>query len=262
MDILNSGWRGHYCFAYDLVRNIKPAKIVELGTQRGHSFFSFCQAVKDGFLNTKLFAVDTWEGDKHTGSYDESAWISVNSVKDKYFGGLPINFLKKTFDEATGDFKKESIDILHIDGYHTYEAVKNDFERWFGKVSDNGIILFHDIVLKNDDFGVYQLWRELKKNYKTFEFYHSNGLGVLFKGCRSLAEVFEYPYLVRQYYNVASASKLYPGRDSNLMKKVTERDEQIAALYGSTSWRITRTLRMIGQGLKRFKEMVKLKKQT
>jgi glycosyltransferase involved in cell wall biosynthesis len=252
MDPLNSGWCGHYHFAYDLVRNIKPAKIVELGAQRGHSFFSFCQAVKDGFLNTELFAVDTWEGDKHTGSYDESVWISVNSVKNKYFGGLPINFLRKTFDEATEDFEEGSIDILHIDGYHAYEAVKNDFERWCGKVRDNGIVLFHDIVVKKDDFGVYQLWHELKKSYKTFEFYHSNGLGVLFKGCRSLAEVFDYPYLVRQYYNVASVRKLSPGRDSNLIKTVTERDEQIAALYSSTSWRITRPLRFLGDWFKKL----------
>ncbi|MBN1474640.1 MAG: class I SAM-dependent methyltransferase [Syntrophaceae bacterium] len=193
INLLDSGWWGHYCFTYDLVRNTKPGKIVELGTQRGHSFFSFCQAVKDGFLNTQLFAVDTWEGDKHTGLYDESVWYSVNNIKNEFFGGLSISFLRKTFDEAADDFKEESIDILHIDGYHTYEAVKNDFERWIKKVNKNGIILFHDIFVKKDDFGVCQLWSELKKRYNNFEFYHSNGLGVLFKGYRSFAELFDYP---------------------------------------------------------------------
>ncbi len=43
----NSAWSGHRNFAYDLVRFMKPKKIVELGTHYGSSFFSFCQAVKD-----------------------------------------------------------------------------------------------------------------------------------------------------------------------------------------------------------------------
>ena len=40
-------WSGHKFFGYDLVRNFKPQRIVELGTAHGTSFFSFCQAVKD-----------------------------------------------------------------------------------------------------------------------------------------------------------------------------------------------------------------------
>jgi glycosyltransferase involved in cell wall biosynthesis len=49
----------------------------------------------------------------------------------------------------------------------------------------------------------------------------------------------------------------YTGLISRLKNEITMRDEQIASLYSSNSWRITRPLRMIGQGLKRFKEMMK-----
>ncbi len=178
---IKSAWWGHTFFAYDLVRNEKPNKIVELGTHRGISFFSFCQAIKDGELDTELYAIDTWEGDKHTGFNDaEDVFGGVEYNVAKYFVDLNINLIRKTFDEAVDSFDDKSIDVLHIDGLHTYEAVKHDFTLWLGKVRDDGIILFHDIHEKKEDFGVYELWSELKEKYDTIEFYQAHGLGVLF----------------------------------------------------------------------------------
>jgi len=40
-------WAGHKYFAYDLIRNVQPKVVVELGTHKGTSLWSFCQAVKD-----------------------------------------------------------------------------------------------------------------------------------------------------------------------------------------------------------------------
>lgn len=36
------------------------------------------------------------------------------------------------------------IDLIFIDGDHTYEAVKQDFEEWYPHVKAGGVILFHD----------------------------------------------------------------------------------------------------------------------
>lgn len=174
-------WAGHKYFAYDLIANIKPKVIVELGTHMGTSFFSMCQAVKDFKLNTKLFAIDTWQGDKHTGLYNESVFNEVNKIKNKFYRLQKIKLLRMTFDEAVSKFKDDSIDILHIDGLHTYEAVKHDFNNWFDKVKKTGIIMLHDTCEKKDDFGVYKLWNEIKKSFFTVEFTHSHGLGVIFK---------------------------------------------------------------------------------
>jgi len=178
-------WAGHKYFAYDLVANLKPKRIVELGTHYGTSFWSFSQAVKDLNLETELNAVDTWEGEKHAGFYGEEVFIAVNDIKDKYYSDLNIHLIRKTFNEAVSSFDDGSIDILHIDGLHTYEAVKNDFETWLPKVKSDGIILFHDIVVSRDDFGVYRLWEELKEKYQTMEFRFSYGLGILFKDGKS-----------------------------------------------------------------------------
>lgn len=54
-----SAWIQHTPFAYWLVKVFKPSIFVELGTHYGVSYFSFCQSVKDQYLPTKCYAVDT-----------------------------------------------------------------------------------------------------------------------------------------------------------------------------------------------------------
>ncbi|SFE15308.1 Methyltransferase domain-containing protein [Paenibacillus algorifonticola] len=183
--IAGGAWSGHRRFAYDLVRFTRPRTIVELGTLYGTSYFSFCQAVKDAKLDTSCFAVDTWQGDAHTGQYglaDDTMYQAVNSVNAREFADIGT-LLRSTFDEALAAFPNGSINILHIDGYHAYQAVLHDYLTWLPKLADNGIVLFHDTVVRLPDFGVYLLWGQLQ-SMPHLHFEHSNGLGVLFpKGC-------------------------------------------------------------------------------
>lgn len=178
---LGGPWSGHKYFAYDLIKHHAPKQVVELGTHLGCSLFSMAQAVKDFKLNTKLDAVDTWKGDEHAGFYPEEIFKRVQEIRAEFYPKLKINLVRSTFGQAVKKYKNKSIDLLHIDGRHTYEDVKEDFETWFDKVSDDGIILFHDISVRQWGFGIYKLWEELKKKYKTIEFGHSFGLGVLYK---------------------------------------------------------------------------------
>ncbi len=83
---------------------------------------------------------------------------------------------------ALATFSDESIDLLHIDGYHTYEAVYEDFHNWLPKVKPGGIILLHDISARiKEDFGVWRFWEEISPQYESFGFSHSFGLGVIRK---------------------------------------------------------------------------------
>ena len=178
----SSAWSGHYFFAYDLIRNTKPKIVVELGTHKGNSLFSMAQAIKDETLKTELHGVDTWEGDSQAGYYGEEVYKEFLRISKEYYRDVKIIPHKMLFDDAVKKFEDNSIDILHIDGLHTYDAVKHDFETWLPKVNkDTGIIMFHDVCETKDDFGVYKLWDELQKKYEntiTFEHYH--GLGVIF----------------------------------------------------------------------------------
>jgi hypothetical protein len=176
------GWSGHLAFASDLVAAIRPGLIVELGTHWGESYFTFCQTVEDCGLNCLCYAVDHWQGDEHAGQYGEEVFDEVSQYNERYYRQFSY-LLRRSFDDAIPQFADDSIDLLHIDGLHTYEAVRHDFNSWLPKVKQGGIILLHDICPRHQDFGVWRLWDEIKAEFPdTFEFHHSWGLGVVGKG--------------------------------------------------------------------------------
>ena len=171
-------WVGHMKFAASLVREFQPRLFVELGTHYGNSYFAFCQAVKLCKLSCKCFAVDHWKGEAQAGSYSNSVFETVSARNESCYKDFS-QLLRMDFDEAVKKFADESIDILHIDGFHSYEAVSHDFKTWEKKVKKGGIILFHDIAVRQEGYGVWKFWEELKKrSAETFSFLHSNGLGV------------------------------------------------------------------------------------
>ena len=180
LDDIFSGWYGLRRFGFDLVSFLEPTILVELGTHKGTSFLAFCNSVKKNKLKTKIFAVDTWQGDSQTGYYSQDVLTNLKKILKKHYSAINTKLVKKTFNEAVKQFKNKKIDLLHIDGLHTYEAVKNDYSTWKNLVSDNGIIIFHDIHCKEPGFGVYKFWSEIKKENCTLELKHSNGLGILF----------------------------------------------------------------------------------
>lgn len=173
-----STWVDHLPFGYDLVHAVRPRVVVELGTQAGMSYFCFCQAAREHGISARCFAVDTWAGDEHTGEYDDAIWNDVSSHNAAHYSDFS-ELLRMRFEEAIHRFEDGSIDLLHIDGFHTYEAVKSDFEAWSPKVAPGGIILFHDVAARMMDFGAWRFWSELETRHSTFLFRHGFGLGVL-----------------------------------------------------------------------------------
>lgn len=175
-------WSGHLAFASDLIAATQPSLIVELGTHWGESYFTFCQTVEERGLSSICYAVDHWLGDEHAGQYGEEVFDDVSQYNERYYRQFSY-LLRKSFDDALSQFAEDSIGLLHIDGLHTYEAVRHDFNSWLPKVKQGGIILLHDICPKHQDFGVWRFWDEIKAEFPdTFEFHHSWGLGVVGKG--------------------------------------------------------------------------------
>jgi predicted O-methyltransferase YrrM len=175
-----STWVDHMPFGYDIVEAIRPSLVVELGTYNGLSFFTFCQSMKENNIDGLCYAVDTWEGDEHTGGYDNSIMEDVRSHAREHYRGTTY-LLQMYFNEALPQFEDNSIELLHIDGLHTYEAVKEDFENWYPKVAPGGIVLFHDVQAKLKEYGAWKFWEELTQEHDSFTFNHGFGLGVLRK---------------------------------------------------------------------------------
>jgi hypothetical protein len=176
-----SAWHEHLPLAFWLVENFRPATVVELGTHYGVSYFAFCQAVKQLGLDTRCFAVDTWLGDEHAGRYDESVYATVVAHNNEHYSSSS-RLIRSTFDKARQGFKDGEIDLLHIDGHHSYESVKHDFENWLPKMSDKSVVLLHDTNVREKGFGVFRLLEELRSQYPHFEFVHGHGLAIIGTG--------------------------------------------------------------------------------
>lgn len=265
-DYMPSAWIGHAPFLKFLIRELKPTVFVELGVQHGFSYFVGCQSIKECQLNAKAFAVDHWLGDPQAGFNDESVFQNVKALNNKYLGFSTL--LKMSFDDARDRFEDNSIDLLHIDGFHTYESVRSDFESWLPKMSKNSIILLHDIHVRRNTFGVYLFWKELKKKYRNIEFVGSHGLGVVFLGevpkgdlaqLVDMSESGELPQVQGTFGSISDDMIQYSRNflnDSALAERdsaLAERDSAIAerdSVLGSRIWRISRPYRWFRSLLK------------
>ena len=251
---LPSSWIGHAPFLKFLIREHKPKFFVELGVHNGFSYFVACQSIQECQLNCKAFAVDHWLGDSQAGFFDDDVFLGVKTLNQKYSGFSTL--LKMSFDEALDQFENSSIDLLHIDGFHSYESVKRDFESWLPKMSPNAIILLHDIHVRRNTFGVYLFWKELKKDYKTIEFVGSHGLGVVFLGeiqegkFAQLVEISKGGELSQVQGTFGSISDDVIQNSRNFLpdSAIVERDSAIVerdSVLNSTIWKLSKTYRWI-----------------
>ena len=185
---VGSAWTGHIPFMFGIVSLLKPRLFVELGVHNGASFFAACQVAKAESIDMKCVGVDHWEGDQHAGLYDDRVFNEFVATLEANYASF-ASFIRDDFANAVHEFEDESIDLLHIDGFHSYDAVKNDFTTWLPKLSDRAVVLFHDINEFSRDFGVWRFWRELENEYgaRALSLGNDHGLGILFVGKDSVS---------------------------------------------------------------------------
>ncbi|MDD2558035.1 MAG: rhamnan synthesis F family protein [Desulfuromonadaceae bacterium] len=225
-------WVGHMPFAYWLVQTSRPRILVELGTHAGNSYFAFCQGIQQANLATRCYAIDTWQGDEHAGNYSEDVYSYVSRHNQEHYSTFST-LLRTTFETAVESFSPASIDLLHIDGLHTYAAAKHDFEAWLPKLAPGALVLFHDTMVREPGFGVWRLWHELQQQFpENIEFYHSNGLGVLQVG--HSVQSHQYPWLqpnseIKQQLRTYFAALGTQQHKSYLLGELTQRFDERGA---------------------------------
>ena len=232
-------WEGHRDFAYDLLQFVRPERLVELGSQYGCSLFTFCQAVRDFKLNTEINAVDMWSGDIGAEITGEEVYALVQKTAATYYPEVNLHLFQMCFDDARPNFADNSIDILHIDGGHTFEDVEHDFTTWLPKLKENGIVLFHDVYSPIDQ-GSCDHWEKTKKEYDCyFDFTHSCGLGILFPKGRYWYDKLEEAGFFKYYKDLYFYRSKY--------KYTQERFDELKGLYEERYRAIEQQSKMIDE---------------
>tara|TARA_B100000941_G_C28405564_1_gene500548 strand:- start:179 stop:967 length:789 start_codon:yes stop_codon:yes gene_type:complete len=187
---IQSAWKSHYWIYIEIIKKMRPDTIVELGTDRGFSLLAAMFALSRNKIDGKVYAIDAWGKNDN----DKSVMITGESRYEKLKNEIIPQFTKKYklsenkhelvreyFSDAQSRF--DSIDLLHIDGNHTYEDCKRDYEEFKDKVDlKKGCIIFHDIArgktgTRKEHFGVYRLFNEI--DHKKLYFLQHSGLGIV-----------------------------------------------------------------------------------
>ena len=171
-----------------LVSRFRPRRVVEIGTARGGTLFLLSRAAADDAV---IVSVDL-PGGLFGGGY---AWLKGVLFRCFATRGQRIVLIRGDSHDV-GVFEEVRravggvVDLLFIDGDHSYEGVKRDFEMYSRLVRRGGLIAFHDIVPGPEELvgGVPRFWRELKERYgsgRVLEIVKSwdqggYGIGVLF----------------------------------------------------------------------------------
>ncbi len=135
-------------FLYRLVNKFSPNTVVELGTSVGLTTLYLSRA------NSKS-TIYTIEGCPNLFKFSKALF---NTQKAKNITSLNGNF-DLEFPKILS--KIESLDLLYVDGNHTYESTINYFNMALAKKNPHSIFVFDDINWNED---MQKAWKEIYSN--------------------------------------------------------------------------------------------------
>jgi len=155
-----SGWQGNSKVFVNLIEELKPKTIIEVGTWKGQSAINMGNTVKKLELNTTIYCVDTWLGAiefwtwlKHTKErnleqrhgYPQIYYQFLSNVVHSGLQDVIIPF-PNTSETGFRYFKGLGItaELIYIDASHEEEDVYNDVRKYYTLLTNNGIIFGDD----------------------------------------------------------------------------------------------------------------------
>ncbi len=147
-DVLTMQLRDEIRTLTKMVEKEQPQIVLEIGTAKGGSFYIWSRHLDSV---DRLVSLDL-PGGRFGGGYDKQK----TEIFKQFSPSKKMDFVRadshqsSTFDEVS-DRVDSGIDFLFIDGDHTYEGVKQDFEMYSELVSEGGIIALHDIATHPND---------------------------------------------------------------------------------------------------------------
>lgn len=140
-----------------------PETVAEIGTFDGGTLYLWTRY----FESAQVFvSVDVDYGDSmRLKFYREFTERQLHFIERESQSECTVNRVSTITDEK--------LDFLFIDGDHSYEGAKRDFELYRPLMSDDGVIALHDIRT-TESTGVPELWDEIRAEYATSEIFHTS----------------------------------------------------------------------------------------
>ena len=166
------------------VQEIKPDCVVEIGTGGGGSLFLFCLVSSPDATLVSVDLPPSFLGRGYP-KWRESIYESFTRGAQKMALIRGDSHDQRTLSLVRKTLADKSVDVLFIDGDHTYEGVKRDFELYSPLVKSPGLVAFHDITpnLLDKEVEVPKFWNEIRRNYRHEEIVFEGdeaGIGVLY----------------------------------------------------------------------------------
>lgn len=186
-----SGNLGYGWIHYSFIRNVKPKRVLVIGSRYGFIPAVCALACRENKKGKVDFVDAGYDQDNpmhknHWGGVGFWTKADVN----KHFAEFNLEKYLKTHIETSLEFFEKKphsqYGYIYIDGDHTYDGVKSDFEHSWSLLEQGGMMSLHDIhIQKIGDLtlGVHKLWRELKysKKYNMIDISGEFGLGLIQK---------------------------------------------------------------------------------
>lgn len=156
-----------------LLADHPPKTVLEIGTDKGGTFFLLARSARPDALIVSLdlpagqgYAYPTWREPLYRSFAREQQRIEL--VRDDSHSPRTVEKIRRVLDGRP-------LDVLFIDGDHSYEGVKQDFEMYSPLVAKGGLVAFHDIVdgVAVHVGGVPKYWSEIKSSHPHLEFVKS-----------------------------------------------------------------------------------------
>lgn len=175
--------RAEFVELADLIAGRELKNVLEIGTFRGGTLFVFARLSQS---DATLISLDLPSSRFGTLSrrIQEPLFKRFTRGEQRLLLLREDSHAEQTRSKVAGALKGP-LDFLFIDGDHTYEGVKADFQMYSPFVRKGGMIGFHDIAEHPQrDFGVTRFWNETKDRFKHREIINSRaseamGIGVL-----------------------------------------------------------------------------------
>jgi len=136
---------------------------------------------------SKVYGIDPYNGNEGEDVKEHTGYSTYNNVMQIMENNTITNAEVIVGDSASiSKTWDKTIDILHIEGFHTYKTIKAEYDHWLRYLRSNGTILFH--YKQNEKNGADVYFKELEENKTGYTlFFEQIGLG-LFVEKKDVAE--------------------------------------------------------------------------